>query len=415
LFTRASRDCVFAMTQTLAATTPANSTCASASGAEEKSSFNGIDDEPKQQQRVAGISEDGNDAPRSIISVSTAPISDTMSTSRPNERILVTAFVSFLCFAMTQISFAFIAGSVAMLGDSAAMIVDSMTYGFNWLAERKKRQYDIQQGEEEAAAASASRSNEGYNIAEEEAASAAAAEMALVVRKRDKRKMVLKWETIPPVISVITLIVVTVLVIEKSTQALHRDKRDHGSANPQNGPNVNLMLIFSLVNLVLDAVNVMCFARAKHLMGYSTKVNPEMYLKSIRIAENDSGSIDEELGTRDAAVDINRTHVEDLSARPTLGRRTNDQGHHDHQHETANLNMCSAYTHVFADTLRSIAVIIAAVLAILIPGVTPDLADAAAAIAVSCLIFLSLLPLLRGLARSFVELRRIMAEEKSER
>ena len=77
--------------------------------------------------------------------------------------------------------------------------------------------------------------------------------------------------------------------------------------------------------------------------------------------------------------------------------------------------MCSAYTHVFADTLRSIAVIIAAVLAELLPAVTPEEADATAAVVVSGLILLSLLPLLQGLSRSVVELCAILAEERSER
>ena len=88
--------------------------------------------------------------------------------------------------------------------------------------------------------------------------------------------------------------------------------------------------------------------------------------------------------------------------------------HRNHHKEHANLNMCSAYTHVFADTLRSIAVIVAAVLAELWPGVTPEEADATAAVVVSGLILLSLLPLLQGLWRSVVELRGILAEERSE-
>ena len=33
---------------------------------------------------------------------------------------------------------------IAMIGDSAAMIVDSMTYGFNLFAERKKNEEDVE-------------------------------------------------------------------------------------------------------------------------------------------------------------------------------------------------------------------------------------------------------------------------------
>ena len=111
--------------------------------------------------------------------------------------------------------------------------------------------------------------------------------------------------------------------------------------------------------------------------------------------------------------------------------------------EEANLNMCSAYTvsalflffshepreqththtrqlilfwqHVFADTLRSIAVVVAAAFAEVSDLVTSEEADATAAVVVSLLIILSLIPLLRGLCVTFSELRAIQAEERSER
>ena len=70
---------------------------------------------------------------------------------------------------------------------------------------------------------------------------------------------------------------------------------------------------------------------------------------------------------------------------------------------------------VLADTLRSIALIVAAVVAQLAPqAVTPTEADSAAAIIVSTIILVSLVPLLRGLTRRLVELRRICREERLE-
>lgn len=80
-----------------------------------------------------------------------------------------------------------------------------------------------------------------------------------------------------------------------------------------------------------------------------------------------------------------------------------------------NLNMCSAYTHVFADTLRSTAVIIAVALAMIFPDqISPLAADATAALVVSLLILLSLLPLLHGLWNSSRRLYAIWMEERSE-
>ena len=69
---------------------------------------------------------------------------------------------------------------------------------------------------------------------------------------------------------------------------------------------------------------------------------------------------------------------------------------------------------MFADTLRSLAVIAAATVAELFDEVTSEEADAMAAVLVSVLILLSLVPLFQGWVHSYKELRAILAEEKSE-
>ena len=68
--------------------------------------------------------------------------------------------------------------------------------------------------------------------------------------------------------------------------------------------------------------------------------------------------------------------------------------------------MCSAYTHIMADTMRSVAVITAVLLA-LVKGIEPALADAVAALIVSFLIVLSVIPLVQGLYRTSCELCQI--------
>ena len=62
---------------------------------------------------------------------------------------------------------------------------------------------------------------------------------------------------------------------------------------------------------------------------------------------------------------------------------------------------------MFADTLRSVAVIVAAVVAEIAEAVTSEVADATAAVVVSALILLSLVPLFSGLVRTFSELQSI--------
>ena len=167
-----------------------------------------------------------------------------------NERLLLTAFFSFTFFTVFQSIAAVVAGSEAMMGDSAAMFVDALTYLFNLVAERRKSRFE-----------------EYYHelIPEDKGEDPMRRKK---LKKRAKRKMILRMELIPPVISVIILLCVTAIVLKGSIAVLqldaHRDRSDQGD------PNVTLMLIFSCINLLLDIVNVFCFARAKRLFGYET-------------------------------------------------------------------------------------------------------------------------------------------------
>jgi Co/Zn/Cd efflux system component len=381
-----------------------------------------------------------------------------------NESILGVAFLTFISFALTQMIFAFIAGSQAMMGDSAAMLVDSVTYLFNYIAERKKHQFDT-----EAAALSA--------IAIEDPSEDPV--KAERIRKRNRRKMVLQLEILPPTLSVTTLVLVTIFVTTKAIRLLRLDM--HRSRSEQHRPNINLMLTFSVCNLVLDGLNVFCFARAKHLMGYSTMTmnhietardvhssNGLQYSEmdqlsttmisnehdanngdcnandyqdpnsastsmqrngyaQVSLQQNGNGgtveSVNGSTTRNDAAIedtdDKEGFHQPTDSVTQSRANRTHEHSHSSHHHhhhdsedDDTNLNMCSAYTHVFADTLRSVAVIVAAVTAELLPNVTPEVADATAAVIVSFLILLSLIPLIQGLIRSTSELRAILREEQ---
>jgi Co/Zn/Cd efflux system component len=397
-----------------------------------------------------------------------------------NERLLGIAFVTFMTFALTQLVFAFVAGSQAMMGDSAAMIVDSVTYLFNYVAERKKHQFDT---------ATTSQPMDQNALSDDPI-------KAERIRKRNRRKMVLQLEIIPPTISVTTLIIVTIFVTKKAIRILRLDM--HRSRSEQHLPNINLMLAFSLLNLVLDGLNVFCFARAKHLMGYATSItipmdqncttsmdhtiadedtlsknqtdnydtnhtNPITTTGSVKTCttgvpsagsqqkvgpgysqvpsrHHDNGSIPVATSTgtvrnsHNTMSSVGGDHdltMDDLERSGTVRKEIhfhhpNMEHHHDqhrtseqrrspgiHDHDT-NLNMCSAYTHVFADTLRSIAVIVAAALAEIVPNITPEVADATAAVVVSFLILLSLIPLIQGLISSITELLSILEEERSD-
>jgi Co/Zn/Cd efflux system component len=355
-----------------------------------------------------------------------------------NERLLGTAFFSFMMFALTQLVFAFVAGSEAMMGDSAAMIVDSMTYLFNWIAERRKNRFD--------------QLNDDSSLPV-----GADAITAARIRERSKRKLVLQMEIFVPLISVTTLVMVTIFVTKKAVGVLLLDM--HRGRDEQRMPNIHLMLAFSIFNLALDGLNVFCFARSKHLMGYATieedsdrvtllddLSRPVVLLETMH---DDSESRDEAALQKqqirgykqfpivnghgmnsddrcDNAKDASYANLSPQRPQPAETEataadeengynRSFDDVHDDHHNkEHANLNMCSAYTHVFADTLRSLAVIVASCIAEILPQVTPEEADATAAIVVSFLILLSLMPLIQGLVHSAAELRAILAEERSE-
>lgn len=66
--------------------------------------------------------------------------------------------------------------------------------------------------------------------------------------------------------------------------------------------------------------------------------------------------------------------------------------------------------HVCADTMRSTAVLIAAILATTVSSIDGAVADSLAAIVVSIIIFVSILPLLRGL---LITARQIQALKKN--
>ena len=67
--------------------------------------------------------------------------------------------------------------------------------------------------------------------------------------------------------------------------------------------------------------------------------------------------------------------------------------------------------HVFADTFRSIAVISASIIAEILDCVTPEIADSCAAIVVSVIILLSLVPLFRGIFHTWRELRSLTRDD----
>ena len=136
-------------------------------------------------------------------------------------------------------------------------MVDAFTYLFNWYAERQKDLYAKKLKYQQQ------HQNAGHSLSLSSAAA--------TIRALEYKKYTYQLELIPPLISVSTLLVVTGFVLKSSIRMLVLDSQRDPSQ--QANPNINLMMLFSILNLVLDILNVGCFARAKHALGYKTKNN----------------------------------------------------------------------------------------------------------------------------------------------
>jgi len=315
-----------------------------------------------------------------------------------------------------------------MLTDCAAMTVDCITYFFNFWAERLKHKHTI--------------TNENNNNNNNNGDQLSAYE-----RQYQKKMRLLLLELAPPFISVSTLAAVTVIALKQAIEIL-LDTSD--PTDNQQPPDLFLMLLFSGINFVLDGVNVLCFARANQAKGLpegmTAVMNPSAGYVTTEQAEKcpshhhslqkkekgskrDGGNetMNEMTGLLSTSSRSDDTKAPDTVA-TTVSEEEAESSDDDDNNSTShrgglNLNMCSAWTHICADTLRSIAVLVAAGFAFLFPNLlTPANADSWGAIVVSIVIIISLMPLVEGLYVTAWEIynlykeheRRVKSEERSE-
>jgi Co/Zn/Cd efflux system component len=215
------------------------------------------------------------------------------------------AFFSFLGFMAVQAFFALIANSESMLADSEAMSVDALTYLFNMCAERiKNRPYS----ERELSLPSPVR-----------------------IRRRTMKRLYL--ELVPPLISVTTLVIVTVFVLNDSIHTLFG--ADAEFEKSKDDVDVNVMLLFSGINLLLDIVNVTCFARAQQAFGLQTMGSQSADRKQKHT--NDLVKMTS-VGAEVELSDVIATESTRLVADEDAARMEKENPY------GPNLNMCSAWT-----------------------------------------------------------------------
>jgi hypothetical protein len=204
-----------------------------------------------------------------------------------NNDVLGIAFYSFLGFTIVQTSFAIRARSSAMVADSAAMFVDAGTYLCNMLAERLKSR----------------------PLTEEEE------NLPPLVLEHKLKLQRLYLELFPPLVSVVTLLYLTCTTFQSAIEVFVIPD-SAGNDDNDDEPDVKVMMFFSFMNLLLDIVNVTCFARV-----YQTVMTPENF-----------------------DTKTEKTPLIPIDATVTSYTETSLDDEEISDAELINLNMCSAWT-----------------------------------------------------------------------
>lgn len=312
----------------------------------------------------------------------------------------------------------FIAKSQAMVGDSSAMVIDSLTYLFNSYAERIK--------------------NKSLKESVDDSLSDAEKELRRLERTRQR----LWLEILPPLCSVMTLIVLTIYIIIDAFKTLAKPDYEVGEddgSERDGDPDVGVMFFFSALNLGLDIMNVTCFARAKHAFGFAV-IDKDRHRYVLAYDGSLHNEMADSMKRECSEVDLAGLHSDQDDCKGAANycsiseAKKSEAVQQEDESSDINLNMCSAYTvrcivhdtdtstrfqticltfyhfpkqHVFADTLRSIAVLIAAGLSYCLKIGEPPFVDAVAALAVSIIILLSLGPLLNGIVHAADQLKQL--------
>lgn len=222
-----------------------------------------------------------------------------------------------------------IARSQAMIADSCAMGIDSMTYLFNSWAERIK--------------------NRSLNEEEKTDLSESEKEM----KRLDRTRQRLLLEIAPPLCSVLTLIGLTISVSKEAMDTLTGGdadlQDDEVPVISDEDPNVGIMFFFSGLNLVLDILNVTCFARARHAFGFAV-IDEDRHrymlaydgsLHNVFADSFNKSQSEVDLHKLSEEEDINDTDQKNYSS--IVEEREEATKERDGVQEV-NLNMCSAYT-----------------------------------------------------------------------
>ena len=244
-------------------------------------------------------------------------------------RPLWSAFVGNTVFTTAQVFGATFANSLAMFSDTSTMFVDSITYLVSLIAEHQRVRCGVR--------------------------GAAAAELGASA------------------FSVIALFAVTIAVTNDAARRIttHEEEED---VDPR------IMLGFTIVNLFVDIF--MCAPFVKLLRrrpGRRSGQSSALVESTIVLSDAPQASEPSESRAESRVVVVPQDGERSPRDEPAAG---NDGGGGLDLDASKELNLFSAFAHVFADTLRTLTVLTCALL-VWVAGVPPETADAVGALIVS--------------------------------
>ena len=221
-----------------------------------------------------------------------------------------------------------IAKSQAMVGDSSAMVIDSLTYLFNSYAEKIK--------------------NKSLRESVDDDLSAAEKELKRLERTRQR----LWLEILPPLCSVMTLIILTIYIIIDAFNTLTGPDYEEGVSDGSESneePNIGVMFFFSALNLGLDIMNVTCFARAKHAFGFAV-IDKDRHRYVLAYDGSLHNEMADSMKREQSEVDLQSVDNSPENYCSISEDKKSDAVHilpsvdEEEKSDDINLNMCSAYT-----------------------------------------------------------------------
>jgi cation diffusion facilitator family transporter len=285
-----------------------------------------------------------------------------------NQAILELSVLLFLLFAIAEICGAFLSGSLSLLADSISMFTDIISYICNIYVEWYKSKYG-----------GVSRRSRFY------------------------------LEVIIPILSVLLLVGTTLYTTYDALSVIWKppDKND---------VNVNFMYGFSLFNFFIDFACWLLFS----LRGKDTFLEP-VQVPQLSIDTTVSFDEEEDFGElEDSEFESLKPEEDDSKFFAftefwkliTCQKLTATQlsAAENTQEKKSNLNMLSAFAHIAGDTLRTIAVLIAALTSTIF-RIDADICDAFSALLASLTILIICGSLIAEIRKSYQELREDDSEE----